>query len=294
MISEAVRAKIKRVKIVTQRVMRSALSGDYLSAFRGSGLEFDQLREYQLGDDPRCIDWNSSAKTDTLMVKQYREERDRTIILAIDTSSSLDYSSQEEQRKELVEQLAASIAYIAGENNDKVGALFFSDRIDQWIAPARGSAHHNRILESIFLQNYEHKETDIATALRFLMNLKKKGAVLFLISDWIDENPMLSKLLKIISCEYDTIALRIIDPCEYLLPAVGLIDMYDPEGASFFTLNCSKKELLSINKLLTQRLDMQKRMLSRYRVETVDLTVGKPFITPLLTFFRQRTRRQIA
>lgn len=294
MISEVVRAKIKRVKIVTQRVMRSALSGDYLSAFKGSGLEFDQIREYSLGDDPRFIDWNNSAKTNSLMVKQYREERDRTIIIAVDISASTDYSSQEERRKELIEQLAASLAFIAIENKDKVGILFFSDKVEQWIPPARGSAHQSTLLESIFLQKNINKKTDIAAALRFLIALKKRGAILFIISDWIDSNPALTKLLKVVSCEYDTIALRIIDPSETLFPPIGLIDCIDPESGACFTLNCSAKTAPALAMLLKKRVDRQKKIFSQYQLQSLDLTVGKPFITPLFTFFRQRTRRQIA
>ncbi len=138
MLTQTMRSKIKKIKIYTKRIMQTTLTGDYLSAFKGSGLEFDQLREYQIGDDVRAIDWNSSAKMHKIMVKQYIEERDRTIILAIDVSQSNSYSSTEELRKDYIAEVAASLAFIAADSKDKVGALFFSDRVEKWIPPSRG------------------------------------------------------------------------------------------------------------------------------------------------------------
>jgi uncharacterized protein (DUF58 family) len=138
MLTDEVRKKIKKIRIHTKRMMHTSISGDYLSAFKGSGLEFDQIREYQHGDDIRSIDWNSSAKMNKIMVKQFIEERDRTIILAIDLSASSLYSSNYELRQDLIAQLSAAVAYISGENKDKVGALFFTDQVEKWIPPSRG------------------------------------------------------------------------------------------------------------------------------------------------------------
>ncbi len=293
MINNSIRNKIKRIKIYTKRVMHSALSGDYLSAFKGAGLEFDQIREYQMGDDIRMIDWNSSAKMNKIMVKQYREERDRTVILAIDISSSTEYSSQEEQRYELIQQLSASLAYLASEGKDKVGAVFFSDHIEKWIPPSRGSAHNSRILETIFSQSTDNKKTDIAGALKFLIKQKQRNAVLFFISDWIDSNPSIPKLLRVAGCEYDFISIRLLDLCEKQLPSFGMLDIQDPETGAIYSLSCRQSSSQGINQLLLKRANDQKRLFNKCKIDSLDLIVGHSFINPLLSFFRQRTRRQI-
>lgn len=293
MIDDGIRSKIKKIKIYARRVMHSALSGDYLSAFKGSGLEFDQIREYQVGDDVRTIDWNSSAKMNKIMVKQFHEERDRTVIIALDVSASGDYSSQIEQRKDMAEQLAASLAYLAAESKDKVGILFFSDRVEQWIPPSRGAAHHSRILETIFSIEPAGKKTDILVALRFLIKLKKRNAIVFFISDWIDDNPGISKLLKIAACEYDFVSMRLLDPCERHFPNIGVIDIMDPETGEIYTLDTNGSSGRKINTLLLARAEQQKKLFDKYRLDSLDLIVGESFINPLLCFFRRRIGRQI-
>jgi uncharacterized protein (DUF58 family) len=293
MIDDRIRTKIKKIKIYARRVMHSALSGDYLSAFKGSGLEFDQIREYQMGDDVRSIDWNNSAKMNKIMVKQYHEERDRTVIIALDVSQSQAYSSQEEQRKDMAEQLAASLAYLAAESKDKVGILFFSDRVEQWIPPSRGAAHHSKIMETIFSLQPAGKKTDICVALHFLIKLKKRNSVLFFISDWIDDNPTISKLLKIAACEYDFVAMRLLDRCEHKLPDIGVIDIIDPETGAVFTLDTHGSSGRHINALLLKRAQEQKKLFDKYRLDSLDLVVGESFINPLLHFFKRRIGRQI-
>ena len=169
---EDIRQKIKKITIYTKRLMQSELGGDYLSAFKGYGLEFDQLREYQMGDDVRFIDWNSSAKMNKIMIKQFIEERDRTVILAIDISASSQYSSNKELRSETIAQVTAALAFIATNSKDKVGAVFFSDRIEKWIAPTRGQAHYGKIIEALFTIKPRGKKTSFIEVLRFLINLK--------------------------------------------------------------------------------------------------------------------------
>lgn len=296
MIDTTIRSKIKKIKLHTKRIMQSTLSGDYSSAFKGSGLEFDQLRDYVPGDDIRFIDWNSSAKMNKIMVKQFIEERDRTVILCIDVSGSHNYSSKEELRKEMVAQVSATLAFVAQENKDKVGALFFSDKIEKWIPPNTGNLHIGKIIEHIFTLEPTSKKTNCAEALKFLVNLKKRNAIVFMLSDWIDNNTNFKKILKIASVEYDFVGIRILDDCENNFPDVGLLEIEDPETGQHFMLDTRKKtgkNVSTLNLFLhTHRLE-QKQLFDRYKVDLLDLTVGHSFINPLIRFFHARIRRQI-
>lgn len=295
MLDPVVQNKIKLIQVQTKRLMQSSIAGDYLSAFKGSGLEFNQLREYQQGDDVRFIDWNSSAKMHKIMVKQFIEERDRTIIIAIDISSSTLYSSTYELRQSAMAQVAATLSYIAHVCKDKVGVLFFSDQIEKWIPPSRGSAHISEIITTIFSFKPSGKKTSINEALRFLVRLKKRNAVVFMLSDWIDDDNTYKKMLKVAGVEYDFIGIRLMDTCELSFPDIGLLEVVNPETnhSSFIDTRSGIKQLNALNLFLKTRLLEQKKMFEKYSIDLLDLTVGKPFINDLISFFHVRTRRQI-
>ncbi|MBD3272965.1 DUF58 domain-containing protein [Candidatus Dependentiae bacterium] len=283
--------QIKQIKIFTKRLMKSSLSGDYLSAFKGSGLEFDQIRDYQLGDDVRFIDWNASAKKNKIMIKQHIEERDRTVILVVDVSASQNYSSKKELKKEMISKVAAVLTFISSENKDKVGAIFFSDKIEKWIPPARGRVHVSRILKNIFCLKPTSKKTNIQQALNFLVGLKKRNSVVFFLSDWIDDIDAYSKILKVASCEYDFVGIRFLDEKEKEFPNVGFIDMQDFETGQSFTIDTKKQK--EINLFFSKIYIEQKELFQKYKIDLLDLSVGKNFINPMINFFRQRIRRQI-
>lgn len=291
-----VRKKIKNITIQTKRLMQSAITGDYLSAFKGTGLEFDQLREYSFGDDVRFIDWNSSAKMNKIMVKQFIEERDRTIILAIDVSASAQFSSNAELRAETMAHVAAALAYVATQNNDKVGAVFFSDRVEAWIEPRRGNAHYGKIVETIFSIKPTGTKTNFREALRFLISLKKRNAVLFVLSDWIEQVDAYSRLLKVAACKYDLIAVQFLDEREQAFPSFGLLSIQDPETGERLLLDTrrGKKDSLSSAQTVMQTHQCeQQRLCDKLSIDRLQLTVGQPFINPLIQFFHQRIRRQI-
>lgn len=291
MLSEHIRSKIKHIKLHTKRLMQSTLMGDYTSAFKGSGLEFDQIREYQFGDDVRRIDWNSSAKSNKIMVKQYIEERERTIILAIDVSQSSLYSSQQELRQDVIAQIAGTLALVAGNNKDKVGALFFSDRIEKWIAPSRGPAHVGRMLEAIFTMNATGRQTSITNALKFLISLKKRNSIVFTLSDWIDSIENYGQILKVASYKYDFVGIRITDHCEQSFPDIGLLEIQDPESENHYIIDTTKQKKRNI--FLQTRLLEQKQLFDKHRIDLLDIVIGQPFINPLISFLHQRIRRQI-
>ncbi len=295
MLDPVVQSKIKLIQVQTKRLMQSSIAGDYLSAFKGSGLEFNQLREYQQGDDVRFIDWNSSAKMDKIMVKQFIEERDRTIIIAIDISTSSLYSSTYELRQATIAQVAATLSYIAHVCKDKVGVLFFSDQVEKWIPPSRGSAHVGSIIDTIFSFKPAGKKTSINEALRFLIKLKKRNAVIFMLSDWIDADESYKKLLKIAGVEYDFIGVRLLDTCESTFPDIGLLEVVNPETdmVSFIDTRKTRTLLNPLNLFLKKRIIEQKKLFDKYSVDLLDLPVGKPFVNTLISFFHLRTRRQI-
>ncbi len=295
MITEEIRQKIKRIKIQTGRVMHTTLSGDYTSAFKGSGLEFDQLREYQIGDDIRNLDWNSSAKMNRLMVKQFIEERDRTIILCIDVSASGIYGSAGLLRNELIAQVGAALTFIANHHKDKVGALFFSDVIEEWIPPKRSSVQVGNIIEKMFSIKPRSKKTNAEAALRFLIDLKKKNSILFFLSDWFFDSPAYEKLLRVAALEYDLVALRFLDDREHEFIDIGLLEVEDPETGQRVTIDTSAKNTagLSLKEALSARLIKQKRLFDKYKIDYVDIPLKDDFFGHLAKYFHARTKRQI-
>lgn len=295
-LSDDLRKKIKNIEIFTKRLMKSSLVGDYLSAFKGTGLEFEQIREYHMGDDIRFIDWNSSAKMNKIMVKQLVEERDRTVILAIDVSRSHHFSSQQELKKEMVAQMSAVLSFVSSENKDRVGALFFSDKVEKWIPPARGKMQLGKILEAIFSIKPAGKQTNIQEALNFLVGLKRRNSIVFMISDWIDDVSDYSKILRVAACEYDFVGIRILDDREKEMPNVGLLEVYDVEAGKSYTIDTSRKGVknqLQMNIHLQARLIEQKLLFEKCKIDLLDLLVGRSFITPMNEFFKNRIRRQI-
>lgn len=288
---EEVRKKIKKLIIFTKRKMQNVIAGDYISAFKGSGLEFEQIREYSVGDDIRFIDWNSSAKMNKIMVKQFVEERDRTVILLIDVSASSFYSSREDLRSDTSAEVASALAYVAMQNKDRVGALFFSDRVERWIAPASGHAHFGKIIDSLFSLEPKGKLTDIKVALQFLAGLKARNSIVFMLSDWIDEIESYRKYLKLVACKYDFIGVRLLDRCEKDLPDIGYLSVEDPETGETGILDLRKKS--GVSTFLKTRMLEQRDLFRSYKIDLLDLQVGEPFVNDLISFFHRRIRRQI-
>jgi uncharacterized protein (DUF58 family) len=296
MIDQATRKRIKKLEILTKRIMKSALAGDYLSAFKGSGLEFHQIREYQVGDDVRSIDWNSSAKMNKIMVKQFVEERERTVILAIDISGSTAYSSQRLLCSETIADIAGTLAFVTRYGKDNVGALFFSDVVEHWIAPRKGNVHFGKLIEQIFSIKPSSPSTSLTAALKFLIQLKKKNAVVFLLSDFIDQSEEYQRLLKVVACQYDLIALRVLDHCEMQLPDIGLLEVVDSETGTHAILDTRGRKRTdhhNLNYFLGERAYQQRKIFEKYSIDLLDLDANTPFINPLIKFFQQRIRRQI-
>jgi uncharacterized protein (DUF58 family) len=285
MIDNQIRNKIKKIKLITKRMMHSTLSGDYLSAFKGTGLEFHQIRNYQLGDDVRSIDWKSSAKMNNIMVKEFIEDRERTIVIAMDTSASLAYGSDSMLKQETVQDVAAALACIAHENKDNIGLLLFADTVHTTLPAKKGHAHVSTILEHIY--NTPVTGSTNFTALGdYLLKHPQKNMVLVIVSDWLfdDEQPLNN--FKTITKLYDVIAVRISDPCEQQLPDVGYLEIRDPETGATALVNAR-----SINHFLQEQQASMKHFFDRNRMSTLQIAAGSAFIPPLARFLQFRSRR---
>jgi uncharacterized protein (DUF58 family) len=290
MVKKDIQATIKNIKIAARRLMGPGLMGEYRSAFRGFGMEFEQLRNYVPGDDVRFIDWKSSARSESLHVKQFIEERDRAIILLIDISKSGAYGSGEEFKESTIAQVASIISLIAAHSNDKVGALLFSDHVEHWIGPKRGNAHAFRIIDTIFNHKAQSKKTNLAQALRFLINHAQKNSTVFLISDMIVDKDEYANLFKVASLKYDCSIIRVLDECEREFPNIGLITIQDPETGELATIKSGP----ALNALLAQHKAQSEKLCARSKVDLLDLKPSHNIVHELTSFFQKRIRRSVS
>lgn len=289
-------AKIKKIRILTKRFSRTSLVGDYASAFRGMGIEFNQLREYVPGDDIRFIDWNSSLKTDNLMIKQFIEERERSVILMVDISKSMFCSSKSSLKKDLAFEVAAALSFIALDSKDKVGLLLFSDRVEKWVPPSRSRSQTYKIIETLTSTKPKGTETKIEEAIKFLINLKQRNSIVFTLSDWIEDHSNYYKLLGIAKVKHDFIAVRFLDEIEREFPFIGLLEIEDPETKEKLIINTGATSLTKFNPLnlfLKERLIKQKDFFRKNKIDILDIKSEDTLLWSLVNFFHQRSRRSI-
>ncbi len=258
--------------------------------FRGSGLEFEEVREYQPGDDVRTIDWNVTARMGTPYVKKYREERELNVILALDVSASAWFGSADVSKRELAADVAALLAVAALRTNDKVGLLLFSDRVHEFVRPRRGRDHVLRVIGRLLFAESHRARTDIGAAAHFLGNVAKKRSVIFLLSDFLDVS--FEAALRMLGRKHDVIALTLNDPREQELPAVGLLVLEDAETARIALVDTSDAALReSYGRAARERQAERTRAFGRMAIDVVDLATDRPYVPALLAFFVSRTRR---
>ncbi len=286
LLSDDIIRKIKEIEIVTRRLLSGSLVGDTRSAQKGVGFEFDQLREYQQGDDVRCIDWRASARMNKLLIKQYVEERRRTILVAVDVSYSSFFSSSDLLAQDAFAQIASVLALVAEYGKDQIGLLLFSDTVEYYIPPAAGKFHVRKIMETVFTFKPRSKKTNIAIALEHMAKLKRKDAILFVLSDFIDIG--FDRQLALASTMYDVIAVRYLDKNEKTLPAVGFLTIEDIETGEINTIDVSKKGSSPVNLFLHARLTEQNELFKKYGVSVIDIENDRNFVGDIIRFFRRR------
>lgn len=287
MLSPEVRAKIRALEIQTRRAVSGVQLGEHVSGQKGFGLEFEQLADYQVGHDIRFIDWKSSARANKMLVKEYREEKVRTVILVVDNSASQYYGSQEQRKIDYTVQLAGALALVSHWNKDLVSLVVFSDEIEYYVPPSRSTATINRILTILFTLENKGKTTSFTTMLRYLMQIKKRNALVVVCSDFI-VNESYESLLAIVSKYYETIALSCQDRYEHQLPDIGYFYAQDPETKVTISIDSSSKNK-SGNMLLEKIRNDRNRLFRKYSIDLLELEVDTSFIKKLISFFRQRT-----
>jgi len=290
MLPKEILQTVKRIEIRTNRLVNEALGGEYHSVFKGRGMEFDEVREYQYGDDIRTIDWNVSARLGHLYVKRYVEERELTVMLLVDLSASKDFGTVRRFKNELAAELAALLAFSAIKNNDRVGALIFTEIVEKYIPPKKGRKHVLRVVRELLAYQPLNRLTSIETALRYLNNVLTKKCVIFLISDFIDQG--YENALRVANQRHDLIALPINDPRERELPKVGILQLIDPESREVFWVDTSLRQVRErYRKLSAEFVEKRNKVFKKNRIEFVDLYTDKPYDVPLVKFFRERAKR---
>jgi uncharacterized protein (DUF58 family) len=282
--------KVKRIEISTNRLVNEALGGEYHSVFKGRGVEFDEVREYQYGDEVRTIDWNVSARFGRLFVKRYVEERELTVMLAVDLSASGAFGTVRRFKNELAAEVAALLAFSAIKNNDRVGALIFTDEVEKFIPPKKGRKHVLRVVREILAYEPSRRGTSIETALKYLNNVITKKCVLFLISDFLDEN--YEQALRVANQRHDLVALPIDDPRQRTLPAIGILKLWDPETGEVRLVDTSLPQVRDNYRTRAENLVRHRtRIFHKNRIDFVNISTDKPYDVPLVKFFRERARR---
>jgi uncharacterized protein (DUF58 family) len=279
--------RVRRIEIKTKGLSQQIFSGEYHSAFKGKGMAFSEVREYQYGDDIRSIDWNVTARFNHPYVKVFEEERELTVMLIIDVSGSREFASAEQLKKNLITELAAVLSFSAISNNDKTGVILFSDRIEKFIPPKKGRQHILRIIRELINFEPVSRGTDIGIALEYLINAIKKRSTAFLISDMMDSD--YEDALKICSRKHDLIALRIYDQREAELPNVGIVRMKDAETGKLKWVDTSNRHVRTIYKenWLNRKKETDE-LLNKHGIDNTCLATHLDYVMPLMKLFKKR------
>jgi uncharacterized protein (DUF58 family) len=288
---EDVLKEVRRIQIVARRQVNDLMAGEYLSVFKGRGMEFDAVREYVPGDEIRAIDWNVTARTGTPYIKTFCEERELTVLLAVDISASGTFGSQRLTKMETAVEVAAVLMFTALKNNDKVGLLFFADDVVKYIPPRKGRGNVLRLIREILATEPIKAETDISKALEFLGRVQRRRCVVFVMSDFL--GPDCSRALSVANQRHDCIALTLEDPREAALPDVGFVTLRDAETDELLELDTRHPKVRALFAKAAQARDQRLRgWLRRADVDRLEIRTDQPYATSLQRFFRMRERQR--
>ena len=288
---EEMMARVRRLELKARRLVRESFSGEYLSSFRGQGLDFDDFREYQHGDEVRFIDWNVTARMNQPFVRKFREERELSVILAVDVSGSTVYGSESMSKREIAAEAAATIGFSALNNGDKVGLLIFAEEPILFIPPEKGTRHLLRMIREILVADPQHPATSIAAASDFLVRTLRRKSLVFLISDFIA--PELDRPLGKLSRKHETIALRITDPLESKLPRAGKVVLIDPETGLQSLVNTNNPNLrMGYEKLTQRQTEGIEKCFKKYAIDSATLDTRHDTLLGLHRMLKKRARKR--
>lgn len=285
--------KVRKIEIRTRALSHQIFAGEYHSAFKGRGMAFSEVREYQYGDDVRNMDWNVTARLRSPYVKVFEEEREMTVMLLIDISRSGFFGTVGGTKRDLIAEIAAVLSFSAILNNDKVGALFFSDKVEKFIPPKKGRSHLLHIIREIIELEPSSSGTDISAALRFLTNAIKQKCTAFLLSDMMDTdadgNPNYEDAIKVAVNRHDLSVIKIYDPRERVVPDVGLVNVKDSETGESAWVNTSSRKMREAYAQATRNADDKAlKLLRRYQIDSVDISTDSDYVRGLMAFFDKR------
>lgn len=290
MLSNEILKKVKKIQFKMARLTNDVMSGHYVSAFKGVGIEFDEVREYVHGDDIRAIDWNVTARHGNPFIKRYVEERELTVILIVDLSASQYFGTTNALKSELAAEISALLAFLAIKNNDKVGLLIFSDHCERFLPPQKGRRHVLRVIREILAYEPSGKGTNIPEALNYVNRIVKHRSIVFLISDFMDQN--FEKALKNSTKRHDIVAINLFDTREFELPPLGLMEMEDCETGEKVLIDTSYPSVREmVKRKAYERFDRVIKLFKQNKIDFIEISTDKPYIEPLQKFFLKREQR---
>jgi uncharacterized protein (DUF58 family) len=290
MIPKEILKKVREIEIYTNRLVNDVLAGEYHSVFKGRGMEFSEVREYQQGDDIRTIDWNVTARMGHPYVKKHVEERELTVLLLIDASASENFGTINHMKGELAVELCAVLAFSAIRNNDKIGLITFTDDVEKYIPPKKGRNHVLRVIRELLYFEPERKGTNIQAALEYLNRVMKRKAVVFLVSDFIAGD--YEQLLRVTSRKHDVIPITITDPRETELPKVGLLELEDAETGEMIMVDTFDTNVRqAYRNLAFQNKTARERLFRSMKMDCINVRTDEPYLSALINFFRKRANR---
>lgn len=291
LLDESLIQQVKGIQIRAKHLVNTSLAGDYVSAFKGRGMEFDEVREYTPGDDVRSIDWNVTARSNHPYVKVFRDERELTVMFMVDVSASNHFGTTYKFKHEIAAEISALLAYTALRNNDKVGLLIFSDEIEHYIPPKKGRGHIWRIIKEILTYKSKAKKTNLTVPLEFLGKVQKHRSIVFMISDFQERGH--ENLMRVAARNHDLIAVSLHDPREKELPSIGYIELEDAETGEFVLVNTGSKKIRRDFEIHSKRERKElKNFFLSSGIDHIEIESGQDYIHPIVQFFRQREKRR--
>ncbi len=291
MLTRELLRKIRKIEIVTERLVRDRMAGQYHSVFKGAGIAFSEVRQYMPGDDVRLIDWNVSARMNGPYVKLFVEEREMTVMLLVDMSASGRFGSANEEKRVLAAELAAVLAFSAIKNNDRVGLIVFTDQVERFVPPKKGRKHVLRVISEILSWEPRSPRTDLAKGLDFLGHVARRRAVAFLVSDFLSPEDRYERALRVTSQRHDLVPVVVSDPLESTLPPVGIVDLCDPETGELVAFDSSGQEARAFAAESRRQTEARDALFRRLSLESISVSTDKPYRPALTSFFEARARR---